>query len=104
MAFSPKNLASLVAVAIQHNASDIHIRYNEVPCLRIRGELIPVQTKTFAESDVMDIVKILLDKELTNQDIMTISELDGAYTIPELCRIRFNIFKYFNHQIYHHYT
>lgn len=97
MAFSPKNLASLINVAMQHKASDIHIRYNEVPCLRIKGELIPVQTKTFVEEDVTDIIKILLDKDLNEHEIMAISELDGAYSIPDLCRIRFNIFKYFNH-------
>lgn len=94
MAFTLKNLASLTSVAINHKASDIHLRTNEVPCLRIRGELVPVQTKNFSPSDMNDIVKILVDK--TDSAPMAItSEIDGAYSIPNLCRIRYNIYSYF---------
>lgn len=94
MAFSLKNLASLTTVAIQHKASDIHLRTNEVPCLRIRGELVPVQTKVFAQSDLSDIVKILLEKSDFSSEELT-AEIDGAFSIPELCRLRFNIYSYF---------
>lgn len=97
MSFTLKNLSSLLSVAIQHKASDIHIRYDEVPCLRIRGDLVPIQTKTFTENDVIDIIKILTENENVNFDINGVSELDGAYQVPELCRVRYNIFKYFNH-------
>jgi twitching motility protein PilT len=94
MAFTLKNLASLSSVAINHKASDIHLRTNEVPCLRIRGELVPVQTKIFSQTDMNDIVKLLLDKsEISQSDLM--AEIDGAYSIPELCRLRFNIYTYF---------
>lgn len=95
MAFSLKNLSSLLTVAIQHKASDIHIRTNEVPCLRIRGELVPIQTKTFSAHDIEDIIKILGgDGNLfTEQNLKT--ELDGAFSIPDICRVRFNIFRYF---------
>lgn len=96
MGFSAKNLASLLSVAIQHKASDIHIRFNEVPCLRIRGELIPIQTKTFTVDDISDIIKIITqEKEDINPN--KISELDGAYEVQDLCRVRYNIFKYANH-------
>jgi twitching motility protein PilT len=96
MGFSPKNLASLLTVAIQHKASDIHIRFNEVPCLRIRGDLVPIQTKIFTEEDILDIIKILTDKNDERLDVNKISEIDGAYAVTDLCRVRFNIFKYFN--------
>ncbi len=93
MAFTVKNLASLLNVAIQHKATDIHIRTDEVPCLRIRGDLIPIQTKAFSANDVSDIVKILTANPGFNLDHKV--ELDGAYSIPELCRVRYNIFSYF---------
>lgn len=93
MAFSLKNLASLTSVAIQHKASDIHLRTNEVPCLRIRGELVPVQTKTFTLDDMKDIVKILLNT--TDNTDLTRTEIDGAFAIPDLCRLRFNVYSYF---------
>ena len=97
MAFSFKNLSSLISVAIQHKASDIHIRTNEVPCLRIRGEIIPIETKIFSSEDINDIIKIIT----SNNDPLTVfnskNEIDGAFGVEDLCRIRFNIFKYFGH-------
>lgn len=95
MSFSLKNLSSLLNVAIQHKASDIHIRTNEVPCLRIRGELVPIQTKTFTPQDITDIVKMLLADNPVAGDINKQSEIDGAFGIEDLCRVRFNIFRYF---------
>lgn len=95
MSFSLKNLSSLLNVAIQHKASDIHIRTNEVPCLRIRGELVPIQTKTFTPQDITDIVKMLLADNPSAGDINQQSEIDGAFGIEDLCRVRFNIFRYF---------
>ncbi len=96
MAFTEKNLASLLNVAIQHKASDIHIRSKEVPCLRIRGDLIPIQTKVFSDQDVQDIINILVGQNANNIDFRELFERDGAYEVPELCRIRYNIFRYFN--------
>lgn len=97
MAFSLKNLSSLLAVAIQHNASDIHIRTNETPCLRIRGELLPIQTKTFLAEDVADIIKILMEGKDEATGLAISSEVDGAFNVEDLCRVRFNIFRYFGH-------
>ena len=95
MAFTLKNLSSLVSAAIEHKASDIHIRQDEVPCLRIRGELIPIQTKNFTHEDMRNIVDILLPGQSNQQLLTTRNEVDGAYSIPDLCRLRFNIFTYF---------
>jgi twitching motility protein PilT len=94
VAFSEKNLVSLVKVAVQHNASDIHIRTGESPCLRIRGDMIPVQTKNFSFEDVEDIAKILIGSTRSNFNISEINELDGAYAVEDLCRLRFNFFRY----------
>lgn len=99
MAFTLKNISSLLNVAIQHKASDIHIRTDEVPCLRIRGELVPIQTKIFNSADLKDIVKILIDnRESINQEPVSYTikdEVDGAFSVPNLCRVRYNIFSYF---------
>ncbi len=94
MAFSKQNLESLVKVAVQHNASDIHIRAFEAPCLRIRGELVPVQTKDFSETDLVDITKILLQERASLTNLDEINELDGGYELPGLCRLRFNYFRF----------
>ena len=94
MAFSKQNLVSLIQVAVQHKASDIHIRTGEVPCLRIRGELIPIQTKEFSIEDLLDISKIIIADPEAKEKLDRLREYDGGFAIPGLCRIRFNYFKY----------
>lgn len=93
MAFSKKNLRKLVKVAVDHKASDIHIRMYESPLLRIRGELVPIQTEDFSYDDVENILKILLNDE-SSKTIDSLHEVDGSYDVEEVCRVRYNIFKY----------
>ena len=90
MPFNLKNLVGLVQVAIQNHASDIHLRMGESPCLRIRGDLVPVQTRPFAKEDIEDICKIIFQNEQTSSQLDKIKELDGGFTIPDTCRLRFN--------------
>lgn len=96
MSFTIKNFTSLVSVSIQNKASDIHIRTDEVPCLRIRGELIPIQTRIFTIEDVKDVIKILVKSNDQYYDFTVLTELDGAFSLPDICRLRFNIFRYYN--------
>lgn len=96
MAFSLKNLSSLLNVAIQHKASDIHIRTNEMPCLRIRGDLVPVQTKLFSPEDINDIIKLIVTDKNQLEQLDKKCELDGAFGVDQLCRARYNIYRYFN--------
>lgn len=92
MAFQEKHLASLIKVGVDHGASDVHIRTNEPPCLRIRGDLIPVQTKNFTIEDVADLARILTGKKF--EKFTDYNELDGSFDIDGLCRLRFNSFVY----------
>jgi len=94
MSFSAKNLSDLVKVASQHNASDIHIRCGEVPCFRIRGDLVAVQSKPFAAQDVYDILKIIYSAADSIKNFDDILELDGGTDIPDVCRLRFNFFRF----------
>ena len=93
MAFSPQNFAGLLKVAVQHKASDVHIRSNESPGLRINGEIVPVQSKPFSSDDLIDIINIIAPHI---EDIDDLNELDGGLEIKNLCRLRYNIFKYNN--------
>ncbi len=94
MAFSKQNLIDLIKVAVQHNASDVHIRAEETPCLRIRGELVPIQTKKFSMQDVLDIAAIILNKKDLIANLPSLKEYDGGFAIPSICRIRYNLFRY----------
>jgi twitching motility protein PilT len=94
MSFSAKNLSDLVKVASQHNASDIHIRCGEVPCFRIRGDLVAVQSKPFAAEDIYDILKIIYSQASKIKSFEDLLELDGGADIPDTCRLRFNFFRF----------
>lgn len=94
MPFSSENLISLIKLAFQHNASDIHIRTNEPPALRIRGELIPVESKPFQQEDVMDITQMIVRRKEDRERINEYNEYDGGFGVSGLCRIRYNFFKY----------
>lgn len=94
MSFTTKHLASLIQVAVQHQASDVHIRSGETPVLRIKGDLVPVQTKNFSVEDIVDIMSIMTNDPEFHQKVNTINELDGGYSVPEMCRVRFNFFRF----------
>lgn len=93
MAFSIQNLTALVKLAMDHKSSDIHIRCDEVPCFRIKGDLIPVQSKEFGQNEIKDIIEILTSSSL-HKNVGSSGDLDGSFDIPELCRVRYNIFQY----------
>ncbi|MFZ8932809.1 MAG: type IV pilus twitching motility protein PilT [Bacteriovoracaceae bacterium] len=94
MPFTIDNLKSLADLATKHNASDIHLRSNEAPCLRVKGKLLPVQAKSFSLDDIKDISEILMNKKMDLNELKSMQETDGAFEIEGICRIRFNFFRY----------
>lgn len=97
MAFSESNFHALVSVALDNGASDIHIRSGEPPCLRIRGDLVPVKSnKNIEMEDVKDICKILFHNDDMMENFDAIKDFDSVYEIENICRMRFNYFRYNN--------
>lgn len=94
MAFSAQNFGSLLKIAVQHNASDIHLRTNESPSLRISNDLVPVQSKPFSSEDIEDIIKIIVTDHSRLGDLQDLTEFDGGMEVQNLCRLRYNIFRY----------
>jgi twitching motility protein PilT len=94
MPFTQKHLASLVQISLQNNASDIHIREGEPPTLRIRGELVAVQTKSFERQDIIDICGHLFDDKKKLEHLNEIKEYDGGHSLEGLCRVRYNFFMF----------
>ncbi len=95
MAFGEKNFIDLIKVAIQHKASDIHIKTGETPCLRIQGELVPIQTRSLEAGDVESIAAMALQKSggrEAGKEALS-RDSDGGFTVPELCRLRYNLFR-----------
>lgn len=94
MAIEAKDFVKLVKSAVSNGVSDIHIRTNEKPCFRVRGDLIPVKMDPLTYDDVKDCAKILIKDENAKAQLDTLKELDGSFQIPKLCRLRYNLMRY----------
>jgi twitching motility protein PilT len=94
MAFTKEDFIKLVKSAAANGVSDIHIRTNERPCFRLRGDLVPVKTEPYSYDDVKDIALIIMKDEAKKANIDNEKEVDGSYTIPKICRVRYNLFRY----------
>lgn len=76
---------------LRHNISDIHIKSDSVPLLRIKGELIPAGEEKLSISVVNSIVDALL-VEKEQQDIFRREkDIDFAYSVEGMARFRVNI-------------
>ena len=94
MSVSKEDFIKLVKAAVANNASDIHIRTNERPCLRMKGDLLPVKINEFSYEDVLSVAKILIKNDKYKEKVEELKELDGSFEIPKLCRLRYNLLRY----------
>jgi twitching motility protein PilT len=85
------NIHKFLEMAIGKKASDIHLKANSVPILRIDGQLVPIKGEPpLTSRDTQEAFENLADekhREMFHKD----SELDFAYNIPGTARFRVNI-------------
>lgn len=94
MAITKEDFYKLVKSAVANGVSDIHIRTNERPCFRMRGDLVPVKTEPYTHEDVINVAKVIVKNTSLHDQLEEIKELDGSHAIPKLCRVRYNFLKY----------
>ena len=82
----------LLKIAVQRQASDLHVRAGAPPVLRIHGDLIPVgdgHATTLSPEDTTLAFKSVTH-EAHRQEFATSRELDFHYEVPNLARFRVN--------------
>jgi len=84
-------LHSLLKFALDHNASDIHIKAAHHPCIRVSGELITIHVDPPTGDQVDAIVHHMLPRHLEAR-LEREREVDFSYFIPNLGRYRVNVF------------
>lgn len=80
----------LLRLTIERKGSDLHLAVGMPPCIRINGELVPVEAPPMKAEDVeCMILSVLQDyqKEKLENDL----ELDFSYAIPGCARFRGNV-------------
>lgn len=83
----------LLKIAIERNASDLHLKVGSHPVLRIAGELVPlVELKRLMQEDSIAMAFSIMNNR-QKQKFKDHLEIDIAYSVPGLGRFRCNIFQ-----------
>src|SRR5260221_12018396 len=85
-------LNDLLKVAVQGNASDIHLKAGLPPMFRIDGSLVPLKdARRFAPEDVSKIAFGIMSA-FQKEKFKEYNEIDMAYGVPGVGRFRVNVF------------
>lgn len=94
MAFTKEAFFNLVKSASVSGVSDIHLRTDEKPCFRMRGDLIPVKLEPLTNDDLKMICAIMIKDEDVLKKLDKVKEHDGSFSVPKVCRVRYNLMRY----------
>ncbi len=86
------DIHALLAVAVEQNASDVHIKAGSPPYLRVDGELYEADFPRLSPTDLIEIAFSLMDEKQA-KDFHETNEADFAYSVAGLGRFRANVFK-----------
>ncbi|PIR90860.1 type IV pili twitching motility protein PilT, partial [bacterium (Candidatus Gribaldobacteria) CG10_big_fil_rev_8_21_14_0_10_37_46] len=85
-------LKKLLEIAIEKNASDLHISVGHSPILRITRDLIKLEKeKTITAQDSEGLAFVLMD-ERQKEKFLREKEIDFAYSFDDSARFRVNVF------------
>ncbi len=85
------DIDALLKRAADRGASDLHLRTNSPPILRIQGALLPLDNlPALSSNDTKLALKQISDENLQRRFAQT-SDLDFSYTLPEVGRFRVNV-------------
>ena len=83
----------LLRIAVDRNASDLHLKAGSYPMMRVRGELTPIsQEKRLDHDDMMAMLAAILPTALRER-FKDSHEVDLAYSVAGLGRFRCNAFQ-----------
>jgi twitching motility protein PilT len=94
MALSKEAFLSLVKSASLSGVSDIHLRTDEKPCFRMRGDLVPVKLDPLTNDDLKLVCSLMIKDPEVLKNLDTIKEHDGSFSVPKVCRVRYNLMRY----------
>lgn len=76
---------------LDQKASDIHLRTNMKPLIRIHGDLIPINYRELTSEEIEGMVTEIMDEETRGVYART-HDADWAYGLPGVARFRCNAF------------
>ena len=94
MALTKEAFINLIKSASLAGVSDIHLRTDEKPCFRIRGDLVSVKLDPLTSADLQLCCSFMIKDAEILKNLDTIKEHDGSFSIPQICRVRYNLMRY----------
>ncbi|MBE3072556.1 MAG: PilT/PilU family type 4a pilus ATPase, partial [Acidobacteria bacterium] len=83
----------LLAIAVEHGASDLHLKVAAYPMMRIDGVLVPAsESKRLTHEDTVAMAAAVMSTA-QRQTFKELQEVDLAYSVPGLGRFRVNVFQ-----------
>jgi twitching motility protein PilT len=94
MALTKEIFLNIIKSASAAGVSDIHLRTDEKPCFRLRGDLVQVKADPLSHEDLILICSLMIKDAEVLKRIETLKEHDGSFSLLNVCRVRYNILRY----------
>jgi twitching motility protein PilT len=83
----------LLTIAVDHGASDLHLKVGSYPMIRVRGDLIPATEDKRLDHEDLVAMSAAVMSTAQRQKFKDAQEVDLAYSVPGLGRFRCNVFQ-----------
>jgi twitching motility protein PilT len=84
---------NLLASAVKHGVSDIHLQTGQVPGFRLKGDMVGVKAPPLTEADILQILRVMITDKATQDKVIELTDYDGSFEVKNLGRFRFNVFR-----------
>jgi twitching motility protein PilT len=86
------DLESLCRLAVENRASDLFLKSNSPPALRVHGKITPIDLPPLKSEEVDAMCHTVMSEEQIER-FKTYHELDLAFTLEDMARFRANIYR-----------
>ncbi len=83
----------LLKIAVDHNASDLHLKVGSYPMMRVSGTLVPATDERRLDHEDVVAMSAAVMSTSQRQKFKDAQEVDLAYSVPGLGRFRCNVFQ-----------
>ena len=83
----------LLKIAVEHGASDLHLKVVSYPMMRVRGDLVPAAADRRLDHDDTVAIAAAVMSTGQRQKFKDTQDIDLAYSVPGLGRFRCNVFQ-----------
>ena len=87
------NLDAILIEALKRKASDIHLKVNSPPIIRVSRHIEKLPTKPLTVDNILSFVKQVVKSQKKLEELVDRGELDISYSIPKVSRFRVNIYR-----------